>query len=482
MVCNEQKTCEDSFVLLVKQALDDAVFENSVMLSESSRILVAFSGGPDSTALLVALVEIAKERALQLHASHINHGLRGEESDADEKFCRELCQKWGVPIYVERIENSGKSEADLREARYKAIEKVASSVKAGLCLTGHTLDDQVETMLFRLFRGTGPSGLLGIPVYRRVSDCLSLVRPLLSLSRQDCVNFLRRYDITARSDSSNRDDNYSRNFIRNKILPLAESRFSGLKEHFEQLRRVIEADDALLNCLSRDALLGLIETSGNYNIWHLDEFSELPLSLRRRVLYESFRKRKVQCEFPRIESLLEMIDLDGDGAITLNEEWEIRLTQGRLYWNRKVDKRAECIEDLAIPVKTAGMTIIHRLGLAVRVEEINGNLSSMTLPGPQEHELIVDLSRVGPLTIRLRKAGDQIQPLGMSCMVRLKKYLHTHKSTRTLTLGGRVLVLASDTEVLWVPGCGMSQRIAVSERPTHRISLLPIKPDDCGIC
>ncbi|MBX9687609.1 MAG: tRNA lysidine(34) synthetase TilS [Candidatus Obscuribacterales bacterium] len=474
-------TREDSFTLAVNHGLYSTFAENSIPVP--NRLLVAFSGGPDSTALLIALNSFAKVNRIDLQACHVNHGLRGEESDQDEEFCRSICKSLDIALHVERINAASSSEAQLRKVRYEALALVAARIQSKACITGHTLDDQVETMLFRLFRGTGPTGFLGIPAFRRVSDRFILIRPLLNLGRADCLAFLERLKIEARIDSSNNDNSYSRNFIRNQILPLVETRFPGYRERIDQLRRVMDGDETLLNCLSQDAVLGLGEFNPSENVWSLDQFNELPLSLRRRVLYQSFRKRGIENEFARIESMLELIDLDGESAVCLNEEWEIRISHGELHWRNRLDicESAE-LPEIAVPLRSDGTTLIHKLGLAIRVERVDDEPDSIKLPGSQDLEFVGDLSEVGQLIMRLRAAGDQIQPLGMSCMVRLKKFLHTHKSSKTLSFGGRVLVMANDNEVLWVPGCGISQRIAVGKKATHRISVMRIAPDDSAVC
>lgn len=481
MVCDPREISEDSFVLSVKDGLNLALAENLLPMQGFKTILLALSGGPDSTALLAALIPVAFQNGIELQACHVNHGLRGEESDDDEQFCRLLCQKWQLPLHVERLAQSSRSEASLRDLRYERLQSVAEKIGANICLTGHTADDQVETMLFRLFRGTGPAGFLGIPACRRISENLVVLRPMLSLTRIDCLSYLQRLNLCARYDSSNEDDSYSRNFIRNQVLPLVETRFRGVRNHIDQLRRVMEADESLLACMSKDALIELA-SSGDKNLWCLERFDELPLSLRRRVLLEAFRQRRVQADFSRLEAILEMIDTDGESAITLNEEWELRLKNGTLRWNNRLDKPCDDVVELSVPIHEQGMTLIHKLGLAVRVEKVSEEPERIALPGSQEHELVGDLTSVGQLMVRLREAGDQIQPLGMSCMVRLKKYLHTHKSTKTLSFGGRVLVLANANEVLWVPGCGMSQRIAIGSKATHRISLMKIAADENQIC
>lgn len=474
---------DDEFELAVCSQLEDIILDRSISLKPGHKIMVSFSGGPDSTALLRAMQSFCKKTHTELHACHINHGIRGEESDADEQFCKAFCDEHKIIIHSEKLEGCGRAEAELRATRYTHIQAIAEHQKCGIVLTGHTLDDQVETMLFRLFRGTGPSGLLGIPIFRALSERVVVLRPLLNLSRVDCEAYLKRVSIIARKDSSNADESYSRNYIRHRIIPLIDNKFPGFRQHANQLRKVIEADEALLAGLSQDAGFELIE-NGNPDSWTIDKFNELPLSLRRRVMRDALRARKIECDFATIESALDMIDLDGSGAISLNENWELRIANGEIEWQDRLDKPVDQVlfGELSVDVKNEGLTFLHSLGLAFKMEKLELPASKINFPGSQEHEAIVNLSNVGQLKIRLREAGDQIHPLGMNCMVRLKKFLHTHKSTKTLSFGGRVLVLANNDEVIWVPGCGISQRVAISDRATHRISLMRISPDEGSIC
>lgn len=506
---------DDHFKVQAEEALVVAVVESGKSLCPGTKILVAFSGGPDSTALLAFAVSLADEYRLDVQACHVNHKLRADESDADEEFCRQLCQEWNVPFHVEKIEFADKqlkqscvSENDLRECRYESISKVAKKIGSTICLTGHSMDDQVETMLFRLFRGTGPSGLLGIKTVRKTSDGLLLIRPLLSMRRRDCTSYLSRLGIEARTDSSNDDSTYSRNYIRNIVMPLIEDRFSGFVERVENFRRLLEGDDDLLRCLSEDAACELRDPDERVTrhvqtdayCWNLDQFNELPLSLRRRVLYQTLRDLKIEHDYQRIESLLELIDADGSGALSLNDVWEVRIFRGEVIWRRRskfldedesqdADESESLLDASTAPIigsnLSEGTNLLLRLGLSMRIEKLDTPLDLICFPSAKELQAVVDLSQVGNLELlqfRQRKPGDHIQPLGMCNSVRLKKYLHTHKSTETLSFRGKALVLSNDSEVLWVPGCGISQRIAVRERATHKITISRIAPDRSTFC
>ena len=181
--------------------------------------VVAVSGGADSVALLAAL-----RPAGRLVVAHLNHMLRGEESDADERFVRDLAQGWGLPCRVERIDTlseakGGNLEAVARTARYRWFAEVAANAGAGWIATGHHADDQAETVLHRLIRGTGLQGLRGIAPLRR-DGAAPVVRPLLAIPRADLAAYLAEIGQPYRTDASNADPRFTRNRIRHELLPL----------------------------------------------------------------------------------------------------------------------------------------------------------------------------------------------------------------------------------------------------------------------
>lgn len=189
-------------------------------------ILVAVSGGPDSTALLHILRQLTT-----VAAAHLNHQLRGAESDADEQFVTGLCQQMGVPLQVARrnvAEEATQShcnlEAHARAVRYQWLDDTARRLGFGLVATGHTLNDQAETVLFHVLRGTGLRGLRGIAPRRPLSEEVEVIRPLLQVRRSDLLAYLQVHQLPFREDSSNRDERFTRNWIRNELLPWLQAR------------------------------------------------------------------------------------------------------------------------------------------------------------------------------------------------------------------------------------------------------------------
>jgi len=199
------------------------------LLPETGPLLVAVSGGPDSVALLHFLVDHHRRTGLPaggVVAAHVNHGLRGAESDADADFARELAANWSVPFLEARVPPlRSRSEETARHARYDALRELASRAGADRVATAHTADDQAETVLLRLLRGAGLHGLAGMPMRGRVRG-IRVARPLLDVTRAQVLDYLHRHEIPHRLDSTNESMTPARNFVRLDLLPRIRERLN----------------------------------------------------------------------------------------------------------------------------------------------------------------------------------------------------------------------------------------------------------------
>ncbi|MBQ9873054.1 MAG: tRNA lysidine(34) synthetase TilS [Thermoguttaceae bacterium] len=200
------------------------------------RVLLAVSGGADSVALLRAFVAVASKEGLlrRLSVATVDHRARGAESDADVQFVQELAERFQLPIDVltldpqavhEEARDQGSWESAARTLRYRALYDAAKKRGARFIATAHHRDDQLETLLFRLFRGSGLAGLRGVAPYRVVDESLVVVRPLLRLGRDDILDYLKALDQPFRVDSSNASPKYARNRVRNELVPLLDDLF-----------------------------------------------------------------------------------------------------------------------------------------------------------------------------------------------------------------------------------------------------------------
>jgi tRNA(Ile)-lysidine synthase len=458
------------------------------------RLLAAVSGGPDSVALLMALAFLRDKHGLQLRAFHVNHGLRLEQSDADEALCDELCARLGVALGKAKLNGTVKDEDGLRDSRYQALFEYAQTHDLTAIATGHNLNDQAETLLFRLFRGTSPTGLRGIPFVRRLRDdsSLILVRPLLQLSRAEILEFLHAQALPYQIDQSNLDNKYTRNFIRNSILPAIEERFPNFIARADTFRCLLDTDESFLDEATKQALHDVMfdpalqatgascclanqvqstEAVSQSQIWDLDKFRQLHLSLRRRLVAGALSSRGVQPSFVLVERLLAATLTNS--VISLNQEWQLRVDAGMLIWSRREPKETYHVGAEQQVVQIPGVTVCNALGVRLFVNLVESNADELSFPEANSFKALVDLQSCGQeLYLRRRLQGDVIQPFGMPHKVRLKKFLHTHKSRgrgRNSLAGPTpdTIVLADNCEVLWVPGIGLSEKLRVKTRPSH---------------
>ena len=269
---------------------------------EGERVVVAVSGGADSVALLLALCELADDLRLDrtFRAAHLNHRLRGKESTEDARWVSRLAHELGVEgeissASVAKLAANAKDnlEQAARRARYKFLERVARVCRAPVVLTAHTMDDQAETVLLRLLRGSGAEGLSGIERVRPIaegSDIL-LVRPLLGWARRaDTENYCRERNVEFRVDSMNEDERFARVRVRRRLLPLMETFNPKMVESLSRTAEILRADSTFLNAAAEELLKMASEENeekrGSRDACSLDVnvLMNAPLAHRRRAL------------------------------------------------------------------------------------------------------------------------------------------------------------------------------------------------------
>jgi tRNA(Ile)-lysidine synthase len=260
------------------------------------KIAVAVSGGADSVALLRLLVELRSELGVVVSAVHFNHRLRGRASEADEKFVLLLAEKLGVTLHIGRADVAGKAKREkanledaARRARYEFFERLAEQGVAGIVATAHTMDDQAETTLAHIFRGTGIAGLAGIhPVAGHVA------RPLLGFRRDQLRKYLRAKKQSWREDASNRDITRTRARMRKNLLPLLEKQFNpAVIEHLAALADRAREQASFVQRLAEQLFLNHVELEGNSARIGLAELLS-PLALQEAAASDVLRARLIQ--------------------------------------------------------------------------------------------------------------------------------------------------------------------------------------------
>lgn len=284
-------------VNLIKK-IQNTVFQNNLW-QKDAKIVLGVSGGPDSVCMLDILAKIKPKYGLKLVIAHVNYGLRGKDSDRDEKFVRDLAEKYGLEIKVlntkiSKVQPSKSlrlnlsetkiSENAMRDIRYEFFERVRNKNKFDLIAVAHNADDQVETFLMRLIRGSGLKGLSAMQYKSR-----KLIRPLLGTTRAEILEYLKKYKLIYRTDKTNKDVIFLRNKIRNNLIPYLEKNFNQrIKKTIFEATASIGEDYSLI----QDMENRIFSTGGMKNNLSAKKILSLHLALQRRIILRAISEKK----------------------------------------------------------------------------------------------------------------------------------------------------------------------------------------------
>ena len=219
----------------------------SQFITRADSVLVGFSGGPDSVCLLHFLNYLSKEKHFELAALHVNHSLRGADALADQKFCKNFCATHNIPFFTQKIavrQLAKKWDLSIehaaRKGRYQAFAAIAKKWGASKVALGHHLDDQAETVLLNILRGTKAKGLCGIPARRPLAAGVEIIRPLLCITRAEVELYLKNNSLSCVTDQTNADDAYTRNWIRHRLLPLMAEKQPQIRLHLAGMAQELQ--------------------------------------------------------------------------------------------------------------------------------------------------------------------------------------------------------------------------------------------------
>ena len=402
------------------------------------RYLLGLSGGADSVALLMMLLPAIREGHIQIEAVHVNHGLRGKDSDGDERFCSELCKKEGIPLYTCKAELSGRrDEASARAARYEIIRKRYLETGADGLILAHHADDQAETYLMRLLRGSGTDGLACMKADETVGG-IRILRPMLGMRREEIRQALQADGIAWREDASNRDPRYLRNRIRQELIPEMLRINAGAVEKICTAAALSEEDRTMLNMLAADTLN---EVSAGRTL-DADALAKKPAALRKRVL-----RMWWQIQGPELEehalSAAQTDALDGlldaeSGKINLPGDMHAVRGKRHLFLTGREEAPPE-------PVTVDGPDTVFG---DFRLEESKSEGN----PGDGKTTQEVPAGFTRGCVIRTRLPGDRIRPFGSTGSRKLQDYLTDRRIEEPFR--DLIPLLCRDGEVLLVCGVG----------------------------
>lgn len=308
-----------------------------------SVILVAVSGGPDSVALLRLLHVLKQERQqnlADLHVVHVNHRIR-KNSDQDAQFVIDLARQLGIKSHLICREHDGpesgwQSEQALRQFRYRAILETAHRLSSRLVVTAHTADDQMETLLFRLARGTGLYGLTGIPVVR-VKDGVSIVRPLLKIRKTELLGLLKQLDQPFCIDETNDSSGYARNFIRNEIIPALSQKFGG--QFSQSLERIAFQAAEQIQLLDELAEPLIVRHFDGFGVADLAQAHPVVVRHALRTIWKQAGYDEGAMTAEKWKLLQQFVVSGNDGHLQLPGAVTARLLNGKLTFERTTTNR-----------------------------------------------------------------------------------------------------------------------------------------------
>lgn len=464
-------------------------------------VVVGVSGGADSVALLHILRQLADELGLSLHAAHLNHQIRGADADADAAFVEALAKEWGVSVVVESADVPGLArsrklaiEEAARQARYAFLLRVARQVGASAVAVAHHADDQVETVLMHLLRGSGLAGLRGI---LPVSDLTSLrigapehltggpvrlVRPLLEITKDEILAYCRDKDLPFRFDRSNLDTTYFRNRIRYDLLPVLETYNPNVREVLRRTADVAADDYAFLAAQLREAWHRVLRDTGeDWLVFDLSEWRALPKSLQRGVLREAVRRLRQtlrNINWIHIENALEVLSAKETGAsATLPQGLAATIRYDRFYvadasWSPPADAPQLAGESLEIPVP--GRVALPD-GRWLAETQVLDAMPEEALQNRDPWQAWLDMDVAGrSVLLRPRKPGEKFAPLGMGgSMKQVSELMINAKVPREWRANWPLL--CNPHQVLWVVGLHVDQRAAVTEE-TKAVLWVRVRP------
>jgi tRNA(Ile)-lysidine synthase len=443
-------------------------------LRRDDRILLAISGGADSVALLHALLELRSRFGYRLACAHLNHRLRGDESDRDERFVRELCARLEVHLTIgdapELEPSMPNLEERARDVRHAFLRRTADSLSADFIALAHHGDDQAETVVLRLLRGTGVTGLCAMAP----AGPEKLIRPMLAVSREQIGAYLDARGVTFVSDSSNVSPAIVRNRVRLELMPMLERDFApGLRGRLVELADEMNEVSDLMNELAQRELDSRLRT---YHELELTNFAVMHPALQRAMIRSFIAYVKGDLRgIGRIHvDSIRRLSLEGppNGQLDLGAGWKAEREYGRLRLVR--GRRAEQIEDFQVTIAIPGRTLIESAALEFAAEVVP--FAAAELPAV-ESEALLDYERIDrELVVRNFKPGDRIVPIGMDGSRKVKRIFIDRKLPRPRRASFPIVTMGR--QIVWLPGLARGNAALLSSN-TRKVLRLSVAPVSC---
>jgi len=447
----------------------DKVLEG--LIAPGDKVLVGVSGGADSIALLHVLHWFSRIKNYGLIVVHINHMARGKDSDADADFVGSVAKELKLPFYlkkidieIERLQLKTSFQDAARIIRYQFFEETLKAVGGNKVALGHSADDQVETILMNIIRGTGLKGLAGIPQVRGY-----IIRPFLEVHRKDLEIYLKENDISFRDDLSNLDKKYLRNRIRHELIPNLETYNPAIRKCLQEMSGIAREEDSLLSEMTRDIFrqkVRFLEDSEENIVWDIDDFQSYPIALRQRLVREIFCRITGDMQAITAHHVQQIINLfncpKAGKVLNIPRGVTVTCSYDSILFTKLVDDICEN-GSLVTPIAVPGTTELlegHIRRVQTQIFADKRDLSSLDTG----RQAFFDLEKTGfGIQARFFRAGDRFCPLGMTGNKKLKSFFIDRKVPRSMRSQIPILTNADD-DIIWVYGQRISHFYRVTDK------------------
>lgn len=443
--------------------------KQDLLVEPNSKILVAVSGGVDSISLLDALYNLKFFFPFEIAIAHMNHMLRGEESTEDELFVKEIAEKYGLLLFLQKKNvkkfaesNSLNLEEAARILRYDFLKRAGQSFSAKYIATGHNANDQAETVLFRLFRGTGIAGLQGINRKFELSKDLYLIRPFLIFFRAEIETYAKFQNLKWREDSSNLSGKFVRNKIRRELIPYLQKEYNpNIVENLNQTALLAQSVQKIVSNFVKDLYEKFVFERNSI---------EVELSLQGLQLYDDFLISELLQEifrknfdsiltFKKIEQLKKLFKASSGKILTIQKDVFAFKNRDKIIFLRKDFLKPQSDE---LVVKK----VSHFIWNDLFIEFVEVPKSEFTIVDYPNIEYF-DFDKISDqIRVRSWKESDRFVPLGMNKKVKLSDFFINQKIS--LIMKSRFPIFVSNEEIFWVGGLRISDKFKVTKR-TKRV-------------
>lgn len=451
---------------LIKE-IEKFIIDNK-LIDTKDRIVVGVSGGPDSLCLLYVLNELKVKYDLTLLVAHVNHMIR-EEADYEENFVKETASTLNLPFFSKKInvveeakKNKQSTEEFARNVRYNFFEEIRLKEKANKIAVAHNLNDTVETTLMNLIRGCGMEGLCGISAKSN-----SIIRPLLNTSREKIEEFCNVNSLMPMIDKTNFESIYTRNKIRNNLLPKLKELNPDIITSISRMNSIIKEEKELIDEIVEKEY-DKVRLKNQEVVLSKDKFNSNCKAIKRRLLrsaIEEFNGSLKDISFVSIENAIDIIENAQNGTlIKISDDVKIKVDYAKLCFIKSVEKNNDYMYELNIP----GKTCIEELGTYIECEIKKADEVPDIIK--DKNKKIFDIAKTGKkLYVRNRKNGDSFLPTGMSGTKKIKDFFSDNKIS--LDERDKIPLITNEDDIIWVVGFRSSRKF-LKDKDTKEVIIL----------